>query len=212
MKYIFELNSRVTLEESAEVKHKKTIAFFKSLSSPWGIGGKDIPFPGFGESHVAQAVLDKYLGKGIRATIFYRYRNMLSDDDSCDDRIYFEFNVKKIDYTELIDKILPEFVKNFDAYRAIVVDQELLIADFEKSRLKNLRDTIIRFYPVCFFDGELCIKGLGITDKDAFRKLANDISVSEIAGRGLYIHNSSKFLTLEEANAFDAKVSKILKG
>ena len=211
MKYIFELNSRTTLEESVESRHLKIIDFLKKIDPPWGIGNDVVEFPRFGQGHVAQVILNKYLGKGIKGSIFYRYRNMLSDDSSCDDRIYFEFNVKKIEYGDLVDNIFPQFIIAFEAYRAVIFDEKLIFGDFEKFRAGNLRNAVYRVYPISFFDEELCSRAFGMSSKNIAEKLENHIDVSEIANHGLFIQNSSKFFTTEEADEFDSQVRELLK-
>jgi hypothetical protein len=119
MKTIFEVNSRTTLKESAEEKHIKTVNLLNSLPHPWGISKDiDIPFPGFGKEFIASATLSKFLGNGIKMSVFYRYRNRLEDDDSCDDRMFIEFNSNKIDYSDLVTTIFRKFVIGFNAYTA----------------------------------------------------------------------------------------------
>jgi len=154
--------------------------------------------------------MNKHFGRGIKCSIFYQYRNLLQDHSLQDDRMYLEFDPKKVDYADLADNILPAYVDIFESYRAVIYDEELLFADFEKSRNVNLRETILRFYPICFYDEELCLRSLHNPVSEIFdRLIQNNIKVS-ILGNGIFINYSSKFFTVQEADEFDSKISTIL--
>jgi hypothetical protein len=131
MKHIFELSSRPDLNETPESKHNSLINFIGTLSDPWKLNNNNISFPGFGDHFVAIVNLDKFLGKGIKCSVFYRYRNMLEDNASDDDRIYIEFNSNKIDYKYLVDIVFPGMVDVFNAYRGGIYHEELMFVDFE---------------------------------------------------------------------------------
>lgn len=202
MKYIFELNSRTSKNESAEAKYEMLIESLKEVDFPWGITSANAPFPGFGKESVATIVLDSYMAKGIKCTVFLRYRNLLEGNSLSDDRIYIEFNPKKQDYQQLANEIFPKYVKIFNAYRGVIYDKELMFVDFDRSRNKNLRNTIIRFYHICYYDRELCIRALKMTPEKIVGNLKNLESV-QIYNDGLFINNNSHFFTTAEADLFN---------
>jgi len=81
MKYIFSINSRVKLSESAELKHDKLMKFLQSLDSPWGLRDNiNIPFADFGRNESSILSLTKFLDKKIKMTVFYPYRGNNIDD------------------------------------------------------------------------------------------------------------------------------------
>lgn len=212
MKCILEINSRVQLNESAESKHNRVIGELKKINSPWGVYTNDeIPFPGFKKEIFANVNLNKYMGNGIKCSIYYRYRNTLADDNMSDDRIYLEFNAKKNDYEDLATNILPKYIKLFDAYRAAIYSEELMFYDFERSRNVNFRNSIFRFYPVFFFDQTLSLRSLGISSEKVFNKLRDKVVSTRLLNNGILINSSKNLLSVDDANDFDMKVSSILR-
>jgi hypothetical protein len=211
MKCIFEVSSRTTLAESAEVKHEKLIRFLKTIESPWGIPKDiDIPFPGFGKEATAILTLNKYLASGVKMTLFYSYRNRLEDDSFYDDRIYVEFNSKKIDYTELISVVFPQFIKGFCAYTAVIFDQLLIYKDFEDKRFGNNRKIISRVYPVSFYDETLCKLFFKRSPKKIADLLQGHVYKSEVFNDGILIIADTKPFSIVEAIDFEKKMKVLL--
>jgi hypothetical protein len=209
MKYIFELASRA--KEDVEVKHQKLVECFRKNGKPWGIDPDVIlPFPDFGKEHFASMVLDKYFGKGIQCSVYYRYRNMLSDHHSSDDRIYFEFNAKKQDYESLITVFVQEFIYYFEVYRGELFPEDLIYVDFDKSRNINLRERTYRFYPVMFLDRELCKRALLKTPEEIVAKLDKNIEKAELYNGGVLITASSRILNVSECNEVNERIGKLL--
>jgi hypothetical protein len=210
MKHIFELNARVSLSGSAQEKHFQLVTSLNALKGPWGISTKDIPFPGFGKESVAYVSLKKYFGQGIDCGIFYRYRNLLDDNSLSDDRMYIEFNSSKIDYIDFCKNVFPAYVIMFNAYRGIVCPKEISFLDFEKSRNVNLRDTIFRFYPLCFYDEELCRRALNLSAVDVVDRLTGQVETAQLFNDGALIIESSYPRSIEQANLFDLKIKSLL--
>lgn len=210
MKHIFELSSRPDLKIDPISKHNLLINFFETLPEPWKLNSNQVPIPEFGDHFVAIVNLDKFLGKGIKCSVFYRYRNMLEDNASDDDRVYIEFNSKKVDFHYLVDVIFPKMVEVFNAYKGIIYNEQLMFVDFEKSRNKNLRETIYRFYPVNFLDEQLCQRALRLTSKQVADKLDKQVEKVEIYNAGVLIIGTSKALDVQESNEFDLKIRNLL--
>lgn len=211
MKYNFDLESRSSLDISAEQKHLKVVEFLKTINEEWGVNPAiDIPFPGFGEEAYATLSLRKVFKKSISCLIQYRYRNMLSDHHSCDDRIAYEFNVTKIDYERLVEQVFPRFIQAFSAYRGSIYPEELIYLDFEKSRFKNSREVIYRIYPVMYLDRILCKRVFLLTPEEVFEKLKTQIYKVEIINDGILLIASSKPLSVTECNEFDLRIQALL--
>lgn len=211
MKYLFELNSKAELNESVEKKHESLVSFLKLIGPPFGIDNKtDIQFPGFGKEFTAIQSISKFLGKGINATLFFRYRNMLRDDHSSDDRIYYEINIKKFDYSHLINELLPNFICAFNAYKAELFPEELIYLDFEKSRNLNAREKIYRFYPNMFISSKLCESALAKPLSKAIEIITPIVENVKLINNGIYFQASSTPLTVHECNEFDRKMHLLL--
>nr|WP_259069336.1 hypothetical protein [Mucilaginibacter sp. X4EP1]MCS3814669.1 hypothetical protein [Mucilaginibacter sp. X4EP1] len=200
------------MAESAELKHAKLVDFLKTLPFPWGLPKDfDISFPGFGEEFTATSNLNKFIGNGIKMSVFYRYRNMLEDDQSCDDRIYIEFNSKKIDYSNLVTIIFPQFVKNFGAYTSDIYDRLLIFKNHEEKRFENRRRVINRVYPISFYDEILCQTFFKLSPKKITDLLKGHVYKAEVFNDGIIIIADTKPFSIDESIDFENKMKLILK-
>jgi hypothetical protein len=91
-----------------------------------------------------------------------------------------------------------------------MVGQHAQESTFEKSRNKNLREAIIRFYPVSFLDEQLCLRTLGLTSKQVFDKLDSQVEKVEFFNGGVLIIGSSNALDVQESNELDLKIRNLL--
>ncbi|MES2109343.1 MAG: hypothetical protein V4577_11370 [Bacteroidota bacterium] len=211
MKFIFEINSRSELTEPAEKKHEKLMSLVKSLPQPWGLPNEvEVSFPGFKGEFTATAKLSKLLGQGIKMDVFYRYRNMLDDNHSNDDRIYIEFDSKKINYADLVLNIFPLYVKHFGAYTADIFDKQLIFKDFEEKRFANRRKVINRIYPVSFYDEQVCKSFLQRSPKQIAGLLKGHVYSAEEFHNGLMIIADTVPYTIERSVEFEAKIKSLL--
>jgi hypothetical protein len=135
---------------------------------------------------------------------------MLKDNSSDDDHMQVEFNPLKVDFKELVNHIFKRYIDFFGAYTASIFNEELIYVDFEKSRNKNLRETIYRFYPVSFLDEELCMRALKLTPKQVSQRLGGHVESVELFGNGVIIIGSSKPLTAQESDEIDSEIRKLL--
>lgn len=211
MKHIFEINSRVILNEPAELKHNKIIAFLKSLDAPWGIPNDvNIAFPGFNKEFTATVTLNKLFVKGLKMELFYRFRNKLDDDQGSDDRIYIEFDSKTIDYEYLVTTIFPQFVLNFDAYLADIFCDKMIFKVYESSLNKNKRSEIVRIFPISFFDSILCNRAFLMPPEEVVRKLNGQVYKVMLLHNGVFIIADTKPISQEASDEFDIHVKKLL--
>jgi hypothetical protein len=212
MKCIFEVNSRPKLSESAESKHDKLIKLLKEIGQPWGLPPDiEVPFPGFKGEFTATSSLSKFLGNGIKMTVFYRFRNKLQDEQTNDDRIYIEFNTKKVDYEHLVTKVFAEVIKGFNAYTADVFDQQLIFKDHAEKRFANRRKVINRVYPVSFYDAELCKVFFKRYPKELVESLDGQFYKAEVFNDGLLIIADTVPYSMEASIEFENQIRKILK-
>lgn len=211
MKQIFDLSYRTTLNESAEHSHDKFIRYLKKLGPPWGIKNDVIvPVPDFGRDFFADVTLKKFLENKIKGRIHYRYRNSLTDHHSCDDSILYEFNDKNIDYEHLILDRFTDFVANTNAYEASIFPDDLLLVTFEKSKFKNLRENIIHFYPVMYFDEILCEKALKMSPAKFVNAVEGIPERVEVFQDGVLLIASSKIMSVNACIVFDEEIRRSL--
>lgn len=205
------MNSRAKMEESPEQKHKFIIDCLKNVKSPWGLKkDADIPFPGFGDDFTAIVNLNDQLQNNIKGTIFYRYRNRLEDDSSCDDRMHFEFSTKKVDYSDLTVFGFKHYISCFKPYYAAIFNEKIIFEDFEKTRFKNFRKDIVRFCPIFFLDEQLSFKALGLSLVEVKYRLEKIVEKVELFNNGLIAIYSSKPLDLKESNDANKSIENAL--
>lgn len=200
------------MAESAELKHERFVGFLKQIGTPWGIQENvDVGTPQFGEEFTGTVNITKFLTNGVKMIIFYRYRNRLDDHHSSDDRIFIEFNSKKIDYEFLINIVFPHYVIAFGAYSANIFNEMLIYKDFERSRNKNGRKSIVRIYPVVFYDSQFCKEVFRMNVKEILKKLSGQVYKALLHNNGIIIVADIKPLSVEESDEFDRKIRTILK-
>ncbi|MGN6402139.1 MAG: hypothetical protein ACTHMD_16895 [Flavisolibacter sp.] len=211
MRHILEMNSRTSISMSAESKHTHFISCLKDIGPPWGLDKDvDIPFPGFKDELTAIVHLDKLLQNGIKATIFYRYRNMLDDDSSHDDRFYVEFSTKKIDYNYLTNEIVKQYIDCFTPYSLFVYNEKVIYEDFERTRSKNFRNYIARFTPVFYIDRDLSYRALRLSIPELKQKLISHAEKVRVIHDGVLVIFKSSPLDLESSNEVNKYISKLL--
>jgi hypothetical protein len=211
MKYLFKVASRTKEDCFIEKKHKKVINGLKEIAPPWGIAKETLCLlPDFKDDILIVIPLKRILGNGIKGDLIYRYRRLIEDDSSDDDHLYIEFNPLKVDYNVLVNEVFKKYIEYFDAYSASIFNEELIFIDFEKTRDKNFRNDIVRFYPVSFLDSELCARALNLTPMEIYQKLDNHIEKVELFMNGVIIVGSSKVLTAQESEELDLKIRKLL--
>jgi hypothetical protein len=212
MQCIFEINSRPKLSQPAEQKHDILIKLLKEIKEPWGISvDMEIPFPGFKGEFTATSTLTKFVGKGIKISAFYRFRNRLENDHSNDDRIYIEFNAKNVDYKYLVTHVFPQLIKGFNAYTAGVLDRQLIFKDYEEKRFGNRRKIINRVYPVSFYDDEVCVSFFKKSPKKIAELLKGNIYKAEVFNNGIMIIADTIPYSMEKSIEFEFKMKSLIK-
>lgn len=209
MKYVLRLRARPEKVSIAE-KHQRLVSTLKRLGGPFGLSDKEFAIPECGEELTARFDIGRELGKGINGFVSYRYRGGLRDHGDCDDLLDLEFAAKKVDYELLLTNVVPKYVEAFQPYYGFVGDEEFTYIDFDRSRNKNPRLDLIRFYPVAFYGDMFCREALGILPAELTRSVADLVSrIQEIEG-GVLIVVDDKPLSLERAEEFEAAIRKRL--
>ena len=73
MKYELLIRSRARRDETIEQKHARFVAGLRAIAPPWGLAGKATPPPPEpGEDLIADMLLSRYFGNGIRGEVVYQ--------------------------------------------------------------------------------------------------------------------------------------------
>lgn len=197
MKFIFELTSKVQEPISHIEKHKEVIEGLQLISTPWGIDEGEYPAPEFGIGITATFSLNKILKNGIRGDVIYGYRKKMIIQS--EDKIFIEFNPKKIDYVCLIKDVLKNYIDFFSPYEASIYNQDVIYYDFENRNNTDL-STFFRFHPVFFWDDECCFRNLKISLGEFKARISRTVESAEFFKNGIIVIVDSKLSTLAESN------------
>lgn len=208
---IFEISAVALENEPAEIKYLKFIDSLSMYGGDWKIDKNVFPKLDFGEDSTAIIELKNLPQKGVKFTLFFKYRNLLDDHHSSDDRVYIEFGSKKNDYAGLVNKTFEYYITGFNAYFAQISPESLLYEDFEISRNKNYRKFIPRFYPIMFISNVMCNEVFHVTlDKFADVVSKHVEKVWKLNDGIAYIYSSLP-PTVEECNEFNIKIKNEMK-
>lgn len=206
MKYIFELSSRI--DSSIEKKHLEVTKGLTSIEKPWGIDEGKYPTPEFGKMTTAFFKLTKLLGNGIKGHVMYLYRSNLNRTDY--DRINIEFNPVKINYRQFVTKIVKEYISFFNPYYANVFDEKIVVYDYERYHNNKSISNSFRFNSIVFWSKSFCKEVLNISLTDLQDRISGVVEHVELFDNGIIITTSSKFLSLDEANAIDYQLKALI--
>lgn len=217
IKYILGINSRVDDSISMEMKHQRVVNFLKQIHGEWGLDStSEYLEPKFGSDITAHFSLTKKLGKGIKGNIWYRYRRLITDDHSCDDRLWIDFNAKEVSFQDLINSVSIQYIKGFNAYLLWLFPESLIydssynnIPQSLKSRI-NYRKCLDFFYPFHFMDSILIKNVFGCTSDELFEKLQAAKVLSEKLEGGVYFRAADEIVSLESALSFNNTMQQVL--
>jgi hypothetical protein len=208
MKYELYLSSKP--ENAVADKHRKVMSAFSHFKNPWHIEQSDFQTPDFGSEISADFSFKGYLPGFIKGFVSYRHREMLEDTSLHDDYLQLTFNTAKIDFLYLIEEVLPTLIQSLDAYFAYIANEELIYVDFKRSRHKNFRSEIVRFYPVIFLSEDLCSRFLGMTCAQVKAKVESSTEKTQLINDGILIVSALHPLTVEESNRIDMELNALL--
>lgn len=216
MKYILSLDWRVTENVSMEMKHQSIIEMFKRMQGVLSMDENlDYPPPKFGNDAMAIYSLAKKFSKGISGDIMYAYRAKLEDHHLRDDRLWIEFNSKKVDFSYFFDYAVKELLHKSSPYILQVYDKELVysinrLIPFEKREKLNARFDLKFFYPFQYIDGVLTRRIFGFDARTLFEKLTNRIYKVELINDGIFIQGFDHFPDEQESCLFNELMQDIL--
>jgi len=195
-------------------KHEKFMSRLAELQDDWGLTTRTWPEAKdpFTE-HMEIVNLRKCFRKEIYgAEVQYQNRKYLIDHPQYDDFFMFEFNPKKLNYGELVNDIFQEYIGSFGAYVGEIHDQALIHLDFDAWRQSgiNERSGVFRFYPVCFFDQELCSRAFQLTPNEVAARVSDNVEGVKLVSNGVLIVASSKIVSIDGANEIDRKLKSLL--
>jgi hypothetical protein len=172
MKYILALNSRTSVEDNLEWRHLDFVKQLHGLSGALGLRVDALlPMPKFSSNVFASISLRGKLGRGVKGNVFYRYRRLLEDHHSCDDRIWVEFDSATVSIDYILNEALNVYVRALPAYHieiypeGLTTNQQLI--PFEIRSAINFRNNLIRIPPVLYMDHQMTW--------DVFQKTAGEV-------------------------------------
>jgi hypothetical protein len=209
MKYSIQLNSQP--QETVAEKHLRLLSVFEEFKDFFQLNGLDVSTPDFGTHIFATRSFNKYLPKYLKLSVHYRYRAGLEDTSLHDDYLQFEFVPDSIDFAYLVNRVFPALIVGFDAYFGYIANYDLVYEDFKKSRDKDSRNEIIRFYPILFISNELCQRHLNLSASKVYERAKNHIKQAVILHEGILLVSSTMPLSIEESNTIDNFLKALLK-
>jgi hypothetical protein len=208
MKYLLHLHSTPNLPVAE--KHRRLFTALQHCQAPWRIEGP-VPVPEFGTEIFAERSFKPYWPPFLKGRVGYRYRRLLEDWSGHDDYLQVEFRPQALDFAYLLRDVLPALVTAFDAYLAYAVNEEAIYADFSRSRGKNLRTDVVRFYPVGFLSAEWCHRALGLPCAEVKDRIAHLVEQVDLRDKGLLYVSRFAPLTMEETNTMDQALADVLR-
>lgn len=213
-RYWLVFHARPDESVSIQDKHANFFAHTACLAGPWGIGQR--PVPPLEVGHGATVLnLKPFLGQGIyRAMLDYSIRRTPTDNALDDDGLTVTFNPGQIDTRNLIDVVIPVYIKAFDAYLVEYFDDRMIdiAAEDLKGVVFNPRQHIYRVGLVSYFDEQLCRRALNLTPAQVAKRVQDKAERADLLHAGVYIVGASVPLPLEVALAKCRELTTAVKG
>ncbi|VAW45017.1 hypothetical protein MNBD_GAMMA03-221 [hydrothermal vent metagenome] len=219
-KFELSLRHRANYKEPIDQKHQNFLKGINDLILPWNFKELD-EIPDIGKELVAVINLNKLFKKGINGYLSYSYRDKsyLKDNAQYDDILILEFDPDVLDYSDLIKKILPIFIKAFNCYRATIQNIEIANKDWpliiQKCNESGVdvdgRDGVFRINSVNYYDEELCQRAFNLTTDQVINRLKDEVESVYKTARGVVIIYSSQLLSQDDMLAIDSKIRSLLK-
>lgn len=203
MKYELTLRSAARPKESIPEKHEQLMRGMAAIGSPWGISGEPPAAPDPGRELMAKSRLDRFLGKGIKGYVLYRYRSGLRDQAMDDDHMALEFDPDRVDYDALLTHALNGYITSFRAYRAEIGPEEFADLDFDEARKIDKRRGVYRIYPISFYSGTLCEMAFGMSAERLVKLLTALCAEARLVADGALLIASRIPVDVEQGNRFN---------
>jgi len=218
-KYTLELRSRAKSEEPFESKHIMFIEKLKKLESPWSLENLG-SLPDIGDGLSVTVSLNKSVGKLFKGDLEYVFRGStyLEDKAQYDDTLFIEFDPLKVDFSDIVSRVLPVYIDSFQCYRATIQDSSITRNDWNQvvelcnSTGKDIdgRDGVYRINAINYYDRELCQRAFGLSPQQIVDRLYGKIESVSLLFDGVMLIYSSKLLERDEIQKIDAEVKALL--
>ena len=213
MKYNLVLRSRPSAQEPIPARHDQIMSELAKLPSPWGLVSN--PWPRAeepGGEYIRAIVLKNSFGRSINFAATYRNRAALKDEAISDDVLDFEFNVKKVDYPQLLESALPRYIEITRAYRADIMPYEYRLQEAAQMRLIEQRRNVYNISPVNYFDSEISRRAFGLSPQQLLQRLEGKIAEGRMLGDGAYIVATREIVDADQARQIDAQLKPLIMG
>lgn len=188
----------------AQLRHEAICRVFDSVGS-LRCETKTVPDPGK-QSHVEIAL------KGdpkVRGSVTYQNRIYTRDEAEFDDYIQLTFDPKRLDLAEFVRDVFRPLCAASEAYVGYVGDEEFIYHDFERNRGVNLRDSILRIYPIAFVSADLCKRVLRRTPQEVCERLDG---VAQVFSGGVLIVANTSPIDFESSLECSDRLTDIVMG
>lgn len=216
-----EFRHRPNLNQTIDEKHQEFLLASSKISSPWGLKNIESCVLPEQEGNLTTTIkLSQNLEKILKGYVTYQLRSnhYLEDKAQYDDVLFFEFNLKKINYLDLVSEIIPAYIRAFGAYRAAIRNMDLALEDWptvveianKTGKDIDGRDGVYRFNAVNFWDETLCLRAFGKMPSEISKILSSSEIKSEIVSGGAYTFLANEFPDIESLRLIDLKIKKLL--
>ena len=203
-RYWLVFHSRPNESLSIQEKHAHFFAGTAGLTESWGIGSRPVPELRFKGAWPSALNLKPYFGQGVhRAMLVYSFRRGPSSDGHDDDLLNITFDPSKVDVGYLIAKVIPTFIKAFDAYLVEYFDEAMIETAAEELRglPVNPRRYVHRVGLVSFFDEQLCRVAFNLSPPEVLVRVEGKAERAELLHGGTYIIGAGTPLSFDDAQA-----------
>ncbi|MGA7613553.1 MAG: hypothetical protein WBX15_00090 [Thermoanaerobaculia bacterium] len=210
MKYSLFLKSRPDERESVRDKHAKLVKESESAPSEWRISpDASSKLPPFRDSLLTTMDLRPYLEGPYKGRVGYVFREGLSDTGADDDFLNLEFDSEKVDFNEIVKRVLPIYIEAFRAYRAQIGPDELIDVDFDDDDVDERHD-IYRLHVVNYFDAELIRRAFQYPIEEIVDRLSRAKVEVIIIKKGLLIALARHAMRVDELLDANVRIRRFL--
>jgi hypothetical protein len=216
------IRRRARLDEPMEALNARIVAQLMAVPGFWGEGKTAANAP-FEQGETGSLDLRKALRDGLSGQIVYmpRFAGYLSKDVAkADDTTRIRLDTDKIDPAAFCNETLPQLITIFGSYRGYVeTDAKVRAADWEIARQETRktgrstdgRDSILRIWPVCWFDEELSRRSFGIGVQEAIARAAPECEHAEVVAGCAFLIVTSAIVAGPDLDVIDARIKSRLR-
>ncbi|MDU8500556.1 hypothetical protein RYB01_15395 [Pseudomonas syringae] len=214
-----EFRHRAYHGDSIETRHMRFIEEISTLGNGWDLKGLG-ELPDIGSELVLSVALDSSLPPGIKGRLSYQYRHegYLENNAQYDDTLFIEFSSERVDFSDVVKKLFPSYVKAFGCYRATLHNWALTRRDWPKvldaceatSKDANGRDGIYRINSVNYFDDALCRLEFNLTPRQIIERLRGGVEIASEFENGILLIYTSHEVAESDLEGINTEVRRLL--